>query len=258
MHRLITIPFSHYNEKARWALDRFRVPYREDGYMPMFHFAPVLANSLRHGMGRADGVSTPFSTPVLVTDDGSCLRDSSEIVRYVSDRHGGGALYPTSEVAELERHYHDRLGPHTRRVAYCFALGDRALVERMADENVSARQAFWFKRAYPVVKVALARALDIDRSTAERSRDKVRELFEAVGERIRGRRHLVGDSFTAADLAFSCMAAPALLPTRAEGYGAWLPPRDAVDPEIRAVIEELRASEAGKFALRMFANERRR
>lgn len=27
MHRLITLSFSHYNEKARWSLDRFAVPY---------------------------------------------------------------------------------------------------------------------------------------------------------------------------------------------------------------------------------------
>jgi hypothetical protein len=29
MHRLITLAFSHYNEKARWALERFAVPFQE-------------------------------------------------------------------------------------------------------------------------------------------------------------------------------------------------------------------------------------
>jgi len=33
-HRLITLAFSHYNEKARWALDRYAVPYREEPHMP--------------------------------------------------------------------------------------------------------------------------------------------------------------------------------------------------------------------------------
>ena len=36
-HHLITICFSHFNEKARWALDRFGVAYRESGYLPLLH-----------------------------------------------------------------------------------------------------------------------------------------------------------------------------------------------------------------------------
>ena len=31
--RLITIRFSHYNEKARWVLDYYKVPYREEPHM---------------------------------------------------------------------------------------------------------------------------------------------------------------------------------------------------------------------------------
>ena len=34
---LITIPLSHYCEKARWALDRVALPYREEPHAPLFH-----------------------------------------------------------------------------------------------------------------------------------------------------------------------------------------------------------------------------
>ncbi len=257
MHRLITIRFSHYNEKARWALDRYRVPYREDGYLPMFHFAPMMLLSAQHGMGKSDRVSSPFSTPALLTDDGRVMRDSSEIVRYVSDRFAKGALYPTPEVGELEQRFHDELGPHTRRVAYFFALGDPALLPRIADENVGRAQAWAFKRVAPLVTRGIRRNLRVDRAHADRSRDKVLAVFDEVSRRVAGRQYLVGDTFSAADLAFACMAAPALLPTPDEGYGAWLPPVDAVPSEIAKVVTELRASEAGKYALRMFATERR-
>ncbi len=257
MNRLITIPFSHYNEKARWALDRHGVPFREEPYMPVFHFAPVMLNSLRHGMGRADKVSSPFSTPVLVTDGGECLQDSSDIVRWASDRYAGGALYPTPEVAELEKRFHDGLGAHSRRVAYFYAFSDPTLLDRMAEENVGAAQARWFKRFYPLVKRVLVERLMIDRDTVEKSRARVDRIFDETGELLRGRRYLVGDHFTAADLAFCCMAAPAILPTRAEGYGAWLPPVEAIPDEIRTTIERLRASDTGAYVLRMFASERR-
>ena len=36
---LITIPPSHYCEKARWALDYARIPYREERHPPLFHLA---------------------------------------------------------------------------------------------------------------------------------------------------------------------------------------------------------------------------
>ena len=36
---LITIPISHYCEKARWALDRARQPYVEVRHLPLFHWA---------------------------------------------------------------------------------------------------------------------------------------------------------------------------------------------------------------------------
>ena len=34
---LITMPHSHYSEKARWALDRLALPYREEPHVPMLH-----------------------------------------------------------------------------------------------------------------------------------------------------------------------------------------------------------------------------
>ncbi len=258
MHRLITIPFSHYNEKARWALDRWGVPYREERYMPMFHFVPTMAVSLRHGMGRADKASTPFSTPLFITAEGECVRDSSDIVRWVSDRFAGGSLYPTPEVAELEQHFHDDLGPHTRRAAYFFAFGDPSLLGRIAAHNVGPLQARLFQQTYRLVTGGIARALHIERATAEQSIAQVREVFAEVGERMRGRRYLVGDTFTAADLAFACMAAPGLLVSKKEGFGAWLPTRADLPAEAGAMVDELRASDAGRYALRMFAEERGR
>ncbi len=34
-------PFSHFCEKARWALDYKGVAYRTVNYLPVFHFIPV-------------------------------------------------------------------------------------------------------------------------------------------------------------------------------------------------------------------------
>ena len=47
-YRFVTIHFSHYCEKARWALDRLGVPYREEGYLPVVHYLGTLPAAQPH------------------------------------------------------------------------------------------------------------------------------------------------------------------------------------------------------------------
>ena len=56
--RLVTIPISHYCEKARWALERAGIKYREERHVQGIH---------RIAARRAGGGAT---VPVLVTPDG--------------------------------------------------------------------------------------------------------------------------------------------------------------------------------------------
>ena len=70
------------------------------------------------------------------------------------------------------------------------------------------------------------------------------------------RRYLVGDQFSIADLSFAALAALAVGVQPHEGYGAWLPALDQSPPGYREFAEQLRATQAGAFVLRMFAEER--
>jgi glutathione S-transferase len=71
--RLVTIPISHYCEKARWALERAGLAYREERHVQGLHrIAARLA-----GGGR--------TVPVLVTLEGA-LGESEEILRWVEER----------------------------------------------------------------------------------------------------------------------------------------------------------------------------
>ncbi len=258
MHKLVTIRFSHYNEKARWALDRFRVAYRELPWMPMFHIFGVVAATHGRGAARADRASTRFSTPVLVADDGTVLRDSASIVRWASDRFAvsGEELYPTDDVGELESRLHDELGPHTRRCAYFYGLDDAALMRELARRNVPRLQAALFIALRPAIGRLLNQGLNLNPDSAQRSLDRIHRFLDELEPQLAGRRFLVGDRFTAADLAFACMLAPAILPSPAEGYGGYLPPPDRIAPPAAELAREIRDRPAGRFALRLFAEER--
>src|SRR5262249_52617975 len=58
---LITIRFSHYNEKARWALDRFGVVYTERAHLPLIHMPFAVART--RFMRGWDGISSSATTP---------------------------------------------------------------------------------------------------------------------------------------------------------------------------------------------------
>jgi glutathione S-transferase len=253
-NRLVTIAFSHFNEKARWALDYCGVDYVERKFMPGFsHFGVMLATGGRGG--KADAVSSRWSTPILVTRDGERLCDSTEIAHWASARAGGGSpgpLFPTAEVDELVAHFGRVIGPSTRVVAYWHALRSKTAFRTLAENNVSRRQALAFRAFAPLGGLLIKRGLGIDEGRKERAIERVKKEIALVEARLEGHRYLVGDGFTAADLTFASLFSPALLVTPAEGYGAAYPTVDELSSEAKDLVAEMRATKAGKFALEMF------
>jgi glutathione S-transferase len=231
--RLITIPFSHYCDKARWALEVCGVAYVEDGHLPLFHYAATFPA----GGGR--------TVPVLVTDDG-VLRDSSDIAAW-ADAHRPGALIPMDPTAgadalELEDDFDRQLGPATRRWAYAQLLPRREAATLLV-RDVPRWQQIMLPVARPFAAAMLRRGLNITPDGVARSLKKIDATFEMVGERLRdGRRFLVGDSLTIADITFAALAAPVLAPD--DATRAMLP---------AAEVDTWRATPAGQFALRMYA-----
>lgn len=225
--------------------------------MPGFHAGPV--RRATRGQGKPDGVSTQFSTPVLVRDDGSCLCDSSDIVHWVDAHYGSPetTLYPAAERAEIEafeQSIEGKFGADTRRVAYFVVLGDPKMMQRLASENVGRVQALAFRTARPMVGALIRRGLGVQETRALRSLERVEEMFDSVSARLGDKAYFFGDRFTAADLSFACMAAPVLLPQ--VGYGAWLPDPATLEHQWRDRLVRLPETRAGQHALRMFAEHR--
>jgi glutathione S-transferase len=256
--KLVTICFSHYNERARWALDHFGLVFDERPYMPAMHFFGVLRETKGRG-GRSDSVSSRFSTPVLVRDDGSTLSDSGAILRWADATHAapGQSLYPAGhreEIEAFEQEMHDRLGPHGRRVVYQNLLGEPDLLQDIARRNVGAAQARIFGVGRRVVTAVVRKSLRVDAERSAHSMEVVREQLARVSERLQGRRYLFAGRFTAADLTFACMAAPVLLPPE---YGAWLPPYSELPEPAKEMIDEFADTPAIAHGRRMFAEYRR-
>lgn len=256
MHRLITIPFSHYVEKARWALDMAGIPYVEDAHMPLLSSAHV---ALQTGgrSGSADRVSSRFSVPCLLRDDGTVLHASADIARWASEV-GGLGWYDDPEAAELEAHYHDRLGPQTRLAAYNVCFEEPRLLSNLAEINLTRGQTRRWRLIERPAFAVIRRALRVTEPRAIRAIDRTRIELDAVAARLAdGRPFLLGDRLSAADVSFAAMLAPALSPRRAEGFGAEFPPRSTLPARGQALVQEVRDHPAGQFALKLYAHHRR-
>ena len=109
--RLISIPMSHYCEKARWGLERLGIDYFEERHLQVFHYP------------RTFWFSGGPNVPVLV-DKGKVVRDSTAILKYLDGyAEDNQRLYPQdgkllSRVNELEDLFDDVLGVESRRWVY--------------------------------------------------------------------------------------------------------------------------------------------
>jgi glutathione S-transferase len=245
--RLVTIPISHYCEKARWALDRAAIAYREERHVQGVH--QVAAR-------RAGGGKT---VPVLVTPGGP-LADSADILAWVDDRTSPEErLFPAgpgvrAEVEALCRRFDGELGPRGRRFMYVRMFEHRRLLLEFNNAGVPGWEDRAIRVGWPLVKRFAARVLDIrpgidaeDEPVVWRELDHVAELLAD------GRPYLCGERFTAADLTFAALSAPAVVPPE---YGTPLPQPDQLPPEIAAFVERAREHPAGRHALAMFRDHR--
>lgn len=247
--RLITIPFSHYCDKARWALDHAGVAFEESAYLPLLHAGPsLLAGGKR-------------SVPVLVTSEGT-LPDSTDILRWADARapKGRGLFGDTAaegrEIADLEDLFDIKLGPDTRRWIYHYILPHRDLILKLTrDDRVPSWQNAALSVGFPVARAVMKKAMNITPAGAERSEARVDAAFDRVGDMLKdGRPFLVGSRFSAADLTFAALSGPILLPPE---YGAALPPIDDLPREAVAKIRGWQAHPAGQFALKLYREHRR-
>jgi glutathione S-transferase len=252
--RLVTIGFSHYCEKARWALDRAGLPYVEESHAPMFHMPAALAAGKKR------------MVPILVDERGKAFTDSTDILLEVDRRAPHAGLYPEDralrqQVIELEELFDRDLGPATRRVGYFHVLNGGATYGReLLASSATPQTRVLVHAAYPLIARAIARALRVDAEGYARSSKKLDEVFATVGDLLdaaerEGRSWLVGSSFTAADLTFAALTVPVLAP---ESSGFAFPPRTMLPHDAARLADRLAATRAGAHALRTMATERAR
>jgi glutathione S-transferase len=246
--RLITLPISHYCEKARWALERAGIPYREERHVQGIH--QVIAR-------RAGGGIT---LPVLVTPEGA-IGDSAEILAWVDQRTSPERrLFPPEpgardRVERLSRRLDEGLGPSGRRLLYIHMFAVPKLALRFNNVGVPRWEDRAIRYGWPLAKGRIKRVLGIHPDSEAEDEAAVWRELDLVAELLSdGRPYLCGERFSAADLTFAALSAPLVVPLQ---YGVPLPQPEVLPPRMAALVERAREHPAGRYALTLFAEHRR-
>jgi len=243
--RLITIPLSHYCEKARWMLDVSGLRYVEEPHAPVAHLRATRAVGGR-------------SVPVLVYA-GGVLYDSTDIARHAEsvaapDRR----LMPEepearARVLALEEEFDETLGNDARLLAYWYNLHEPALARALVGRMMRLRSPVARHIVAPLFRQLIFRKYGVDSVSARAAEARVRATFAHVSELLLGRRYLVAGRFTLADLTFAALATPLLAPPEHPVIkkGSFTPP-----PDLAAFRDELAKTRAGQHVFSVYREHR--
>jgi glutathione S-transferase len=213
------IAFSHYNEKARWALDHKGVEHERREALGGLH--PLVS------LWKTRGRSNTF--PLLILD-GKGIGDSTEIIAALERRWPEPPLYPErpserERALELEDFFDEELAPYVRRLVFHEVIRDRAVLETFLERITHPRMRWGPARQ---VTVALLHARFGTRSddAAEESKRKIVAALDRLESELGDGDYLVGDRFTVADLTAASLFYPLVLPPEGPRLGFRIP--DAV------------------------------
>lgn len=286
--RLQTIPYSHYCELARWALQLNGVHFDEVPHLPGlgFRVADLRGNDHLTKTGSFPGISSNISTkaerrrrrtavPCLALPDGQVIKDTWEILNFAY--HAGG-VKETFVDEELKLKMDLEFGPAARVIVYYYLL-DTPLFDRLVDECGSLHERLVFRMGRDRIAPEMRALMGINEASCSAATVAVRDFFEYASKRVQQRkrpslrlRERSGQLDRAGmfmaippeDLAFSALAGILLVPPQYGGarwisggkdgaHSVLMPPMSALPKPFHELCLELRDTPAGRLALHTYS-----
>ncbi|MBX2856451.1 MAG: glutathione S-transferase N-terminal domain-containing protein [Rhodobacteraceae bacterium] len=195
---LHVFPFSNFCEKAQWALDCSGVEYETRVHWPGLHAKKIMT------------LSGQTSVPVLEVDS-RIIAGSAAILDWIEADHAPG--WTVSDEARAWEDRLDEVGGVLRAALFTDLLRDPPSMARLLLAGARGPKAWLYanavmRMAAPKFRKMLAAAYP-DPSAPERiSKEMLAEIEASMAET----GHIVGDSFTRADLTAAALFFPVVFP----------------------------------------------
>lgn len=197
---LLQFPYSHFNEKARWALDYKGVAHRRRSLMPGPH------------MGEMRRLTGQTQTPALCVD-GAYVIGSASIIDWLESQFPEPALYPADpaqreRAMDLQAHFDREVGPQVRIGALSALLESKGYMASMFGEGQGAAKRIFYRCVFPLAADKVRRGNGITGPEAiERAVEATQAALDLVAAESAATGYLVGDSFSVADLTAASLLA---------------------------------------------------
>jgi glutathione S-transferase len=234
---------SHFNEKARWALDFKHVAHIRHSLVPGFH-VPVVKR-----------ITGKTQVPVLKLD-GAIVTDSSKIIEALESAFPDPPLYPAEaddrrRALELEDYFDEELGPYIRRWIFFEARNYPEFFHAAFVSHASLPVQLARRAMSPLIAPMMRRLMDINPESAKVAYDKMLAAMDHLEKELRPSGYLAADRFTVADLTAAALLSPIVRPPEFP-YGSDL----VLPPPIAKVRAELAPRPAFQWALRIYREHR--
>jgi len=274
--KLVSIPLSHYCEKARWCLDLspLRDTYIEEAHAPVFHTKHVVSLTNKRSAS---------STPVFVlsgnstSDPPTIIQGSAMILAHLAQTFPAelGHLYPPGEKGErvrtLEQVLDNQLGPQSRKLVYWAMWQARqeglSTSNPLLDALVPKVEALLWNLGEGKILFKMMQAMNIDADSIVTALEDCRQVFKEASAMLAGegegegkgkqRKYLLGgERMTAADLTLAALAYPLINPPAFASLGLSGSSASPWTMKLGDLSAEFRATPAGQHVLRLYAEER--
>jgi glutathione S-transferase len=195
---------SHFNEKARWALDWKKVRHERRSLLPGPHMPVML------------WLTGQKSVPALRIGR-HIVTDSTRILAELDQRFKDPPLHPKDPAAkaralELEEFFDDEIGIHLRRYLFNLVLPDADFSADLMTPGFGTATRAIYRAMFPVTRVLMRMDMGIDDAGAARSLARFDAAFDRLEREIGPSGYLVGDTFTNADLTAAALLSPLTFP----------------------------------------------
>jgi len=203
------LAMSHYNEKARWALDYKQLPHTRRAVMPGVH--AIVAKRL--------GGRTTF--PVMTIGD-AVFPDSTDIIAALEELVPEPPLYPAdpalrAQALELEDELDRELGPAVRRLGYQRILNDKDAATTFLAAGGPPLRKTMLSAGFGPMSTRMRAVFEILGPDDPRSVTTIEHYLELIEERSADTGFLVGDRFSVADLTAASLLAIIVCPDAMPG-----------------------------------------